>query len=62
LKVGFRNVRLDALVEQRDHLKICINILENARRSDQESMSLLARQLAELERAIAEQKKNGDRV
>jgi hypothetical protein len=56
MRIGFRDVRLDALVEERDHLRICININKNAARPDPKSLSKLSDDLAELERHISDHK------
>ncbi len=52
MRQEFRNVRMDWVLESRDHLKIRINILENDADAGPGSLSAASREAAELEQDI----------
>ena len=56
MRQEFRDVRLDWMHEQRDHLKISINILENNPDARTDLLSAARRELAELEQDILRHK------
>lgn len=48
-----RNLALEALLEERDHLKIQINLLEHSPRTDAAKLEAMRGELEEIERRIS---------
>jgi hypothetical protein len=48
-----RNLALEALLEERDHLRIQINLLEHDRRTDAATLERMRSELEEMESRIA---------
>jgi hypothetical protein len=54
----FRDVPLDALLEERDNIKIRINLCENKDDTGNTSLATMQRDLAQIEAKLAEHRKN----
>ena len=54
MRQEFRDVRMDWMLEQRDHLKIRINLLENDPDARPAPLAEARKELAELEQDIAQ--------
>jgi hypothetical protein len=57
MRQEFRDVPLDALLEERDSIKIRINLRQNGDGATSSSIAAMEKELAEIEKNIAEHRK-----
>jgi hypothetical protein len=59
MRQEFRDVRLDRLREERDHLKIRISLMEDAGTRDSKAIASVHAQLVEVEQSIRDHRAAG---